>query len=90
MNKISSRQLYFFLACVAPVGKLVILPSRLAFYSRNDLLIPAAVNFLIQAAVIFCVLLLAKRNVNLYELLANTFGKVIGKILILLFSACLL
>lgn len=90
MNKISARQLYFFLACVAPVGKLVILPSRLAFYSRNDLLIPAAVNFLIQAAVIFCVLLLAKRNVNLYELLSNTFGKVIGKIVILIFSAFLL
>lgn len=89
MNKISSRQLYFFLACITPVGKLVIMPARLSYHVGNDLLLPAAIHFLIQAAVIFFVLLLAKRKMNLYELFANTFGKIVGKILILIFSAFL-
>lgn len=86
MNKISARQIYFFLACVAPVSKLIVLPARLAEYSGNDLWIPAAIHFLLQAAVIFCVLLLAKRNMSFYELLANTFGKIAAKIVVLLFG----
>ena len=89
MNKISSRQLYFFLACVAPVGKLVIMPANLAKYAGNNLLIPAAVQFLLQTGVVFAVLLLAKRGKSFYELLENTFGKILAKIIILIFSAFL-
>lgn len=89
-NKLAPRQLFFFLACVAPVGKLVILPARLAEYSKNDLWIPALLQFMLQAAVIFCVLLLGKRNMTLYELLRNTFGKVFGTILLVIFSLFLL
>ena len=89
-NKISARQLYFFLACVAPVGKLIIMPSQLVYYAKNDLLYPALVNFLLQAAVIFCVLLLAKRGMNFYELLENTFGRIAAKILVCIFSVFLL
>ncbi len=50
MSKIAPRQLYFFFACIAPLGKLVLLPTQLAQYSANDLLFPAAINFLLQAA----------------------------------------
>lgn len=89
MNRISARQLYFFLACIAPVGKLVVLPSKLALYCKNDLLIPTILHLAIQAAVIFFVLLLAKRGQNLYELLENTFGKIIAKILVLIVTAFL-
>ncbi len=90
MNKLSARQIYFFLAFVAPVGKLVVLPARLAEYAGNDLWIPAAVQFLLQAAIVFCVLLLAKRNMSLFELLENTFGKAVAGIAVLLFGLFLL
>ena len=84
--KISARQLYFFLGCIAPLGKLVVLPSELMTHAKNDLLFPALVCFAVQAAVIFCVLLLAKRNLSLFEMLENTFGRVIATIIIGIFS----
>lgn len=86
MNKIGSRQLYFFLACIAPLGKLVLLPTQLVFYAGNDLLISAAINFALQAVMTFLILLLAKSNSTFYELLENTFGKITAKILICIFS----
>lgn len=90
MNKISTRQLYFFLACVAPIGKLIVMPARLARYAGNDLWIPAAIQYLVQSAVIFCVLLLSARGETLFELLENTFGKIVAKILMVVFALFLL
>ena len=90
MNRISQRQLFFFLAFIAPVGKLVLMPSQLVFLAKNDLLFPTAVNFFVQAAVIFCVLLLAKRNQSIYQMLANTFGKIAAKVIMCVFSLFLL
>lgn len=86
MNKIAPRQLYFFLACIAPLGKLVVLPTQLANYCGNDLLFPAAMNFLLQAGVVFLVMLVAKSNKTFYDLLVNTFGKIAAKILICIFA----
>ncbi len=78
--KISTRQVLFFLACVAPVGKLILLPARLAEAAGNDLLFPFAMHYLLQAGAVFCALLLAKRGMNFSELLANTFGKIAAKV----------
>ncbi len=75
MNKISPRQLYFFLACVMPVGKLVMLPSLLAGYAKNDLLFPILASYLIQAGVVFCVLLASRKKMSIYALLCATFGR---------------
>lgn len=86
MNKISTRQLFFFLACVAPVGKLVVMPARLSEYVGNDLLLPPLLHYLLQSAAIFCVLLLAKREMSLFELLKNSLGKVLAAIIVLLLS----
>lgn len=86
MNKISSRQLCFFLAAVAPVGKIVLMPTNLIHYAKNNLLFPAAMNFLLQAAVIFLVLLLAKNNLSLYQLIADKLGKITAKIILTVFS----
>lgn len=86
MNKISTRQLCFFLAAIAPVGKIILLPANLAHYAKNDLLFPAAMNFLLQAGVIFLVLLLAKRNLSLHDLIAKKLGSVVAKILLCVFS----
>ncbi len=90
MNRISPRQLFFFLACVAPVGKIVLLPARLAEFAKNDLIFPAAVHFLVQALLVFCVLLLVKCGKSFYELLEDTFGKIAAKIVICLFALFLL
>ncbi len=89
MTKISSRQLYFFLACIAPVGKLVIMPSRLATYSGNDLLLPVLFNYLIETGMVFVVLLLAKQGKSFFSLLKEHIGKVGAAIVVLLFSAFL-
>ena len=86
MNKISTRQLCFFLAAVAPVGKLILLPVNLVHYAKNDLLFPAAINFLLQAAVVFLVLLLAKNNKSFYELVAQKLGRVVAKIVLCIFA----
>ena len=43
-----------------PVGKLILMPTHLVYEAKNDLLIPAAVNILIQAGMIFLVMLLSR------------------------------
>ncbi len=86
MTKISSRQLLFFLACIAPVGKIILMPSQLVYYAKNDLLFSAAINYALQTGALFLVLLLSKRNETFYRLLCNTFGKIAAKILITVFS----
>lgn len=85
-NKISVRQLCFFLAFVAPVGKIVLLPSRLVHFAKNDLLLPAALQFALQAGIVFLVVLLSRKGETLYELLRNAFGKVVASILFVLFA----
>lgn len=75
MNRISARQLYFFLACVAPAGKLVLLPAQLSSSAGNDLLFPALVHIVLSSAAVFCVLLLARRRQTFCEMTAQAFGK---------------
>ncbi|MCX4384999.1 MAG: hypothetical protein OSJ39_04300, partial [Clostridia bacterium] len=82
MNKISTRQLCFFLAAIAPVGKIVLMPTNLIYFSKNNLLFPAAMNFLLQAAVIFLVLLIAKNDKSFYQLIADKLGNVTAKIIL--------
>lgn len=81
MHKISARQIYFFLAAVAPVGKLMLMPTQLAYFSKNDLLFPAAMNYLLQAGAVFLALLFASKNRTFYDALAGTVGKVAAKII---------
>lgn len=90
MNKISTRQLYFFLAVIAPLGKLVVLPVRLSAKAENDLWIPTLALYLLQAAAVFCVLLLGKRRQDLAEILQGSIGKICSKIVLLLLALFLL
>lgn len=80
MHKISARQIYFYLAAIAPVGKLMLMPTQLAFYAKNDLLLPAAMNYLLQAGAVFLALLFASKNRTFYDALAGTVGKIAAKI----------
>lgn len=88
--KIKQRQLFFFLACIAPVGKMILLPSHLVYTSKNDLLFPALVNLALQAAIIFLVLLLNSRGKTLYELLTDAVGKIGARVAIVIFTLFLL
>lgn len=89
MTKISTRQLLFFLACVAPVGKIILMPSRLVYYANNDLLWSTAIEYALHTGAVFLVLLLSKRNRTIYELLVNTFGKITAKIIMTVLAAFL-
>lgn len=88
--KLSSRQILFFLTAIAPLGKMVLLPALLASVAKNDLLFPVLAQILVQAALVFCVLLLSRRERTLYQLIENTAGGVFAKIFIIIFSAFLL
>lgn len=90
MDKLKLRQICFLFAAVLPVSKLIIYPSTLSYYAKNDLLLAAAVNFLLEGGVIALVLLLARRTqCTLFELLSNTFGKTAAKAVYLLLAAFL-
>ena len=78
--KLGSRQILFFLAAVAPVGKLILLPPQLAAVAGNDFLFPILAQLLVQAALVFCVLLLSRRERTVYALLEGSIGGVGAKI----------
>ena len=78
--KLGSRQILFFLAAVAPVGKLILLPPQLAAVAGNDLLYPVLAQIAVQAALIFCVLLLSRRERTVYAMLEGSIGGVGAKI----------
>ena len=88
--KLRSRQILFFLALIAPVGELVLMPAQIVSVSKNDLLFPVLAQLLVQAALVFCVLLLARREQTLYSLIESAAGTVCARIVTVLFSAFLL
>lgn len=77
MNKISARQLCLFFSCMAPVGKMIRLPSILSEQAGNGLLLSALFSASLQLVVLFALLKLSERtNLSFFELVENTFGKV--------------
>ena len=77
--KITPRQVLFFLAAVPPVGKLVLLPARLYALSGSDMLFPVLAQLAVQAGLIFCILLLARREMSFYRLLREAAGEVAAR-----------
>lgn len=87
MDKIKVRQICFFFAAMMPVSKLLVYPATLVYNSRNDLLLSAFVNCLIEGAAVAAVMLLSKKTeMSLFELIGNTFGKIAAKIVYGLFA----
>lgn len=81
MNKLSTRQLCFFMACMVPVGKLINLPELLAAQSGGDLLLSALMSYALQAIVIGLLLWLSQRTqCTFFELIENTFGKTFARV----------
>ena len=87
---ITPRQICFFLAGIAPVGKLILLPANLAATCGNDLLLPVLAHVLVQAVLVFCVLLLGRRERTLCALLRDACGKTAARIAACLLAAFLL
>ena len=88
MNRIAPRQLLLFLACLAPLLKLVLLPARLSAEVKNDLWLSALLSLAVETLAVFAAVLLAKRGLSFFELLRRAIGKwaaYLGCVLLALF-----
>jgi len=87
MDRIKTRQLCLFFACVAPVGKLINMPAALSSSAGANLLFSAAILFLAQGAIIFSLMKLSELTpLSFGELLKNTIGGAGEKIILSLLS----
>ena len=73
--KFAPRQLLFFLGCLAPLSKLILMPAQLAAEAKNDLWLSALISFAVETAAVFAAVLLAKRRLSFFELLERAFGR---------------
>lgn len=71
-----ARQIAFICAFLLPMGKLMETPSLLAKYAKGDLLLPALIQFALQALVLWCLIIaLSSSKATLHERLVAVFGK---------------
>ena len=59
---VNGRQIALFAAFVLPAAKLLEVPSLLAQYAKGDLLLPALAHFLLQATLLFGLLIAASKT----------------------------
>ncbi len=86
-DKLSVRQICFILAAYGAATKLVIFPSYLATMAQNDLVFPVLINLVLQTVIIWSVAYLSSRtDKTFFELLGDTFGKVVARIVYALFA----
>ncbi len=75
-DKVYARQIAFFAAFILPLGKFLELPSLLSRYAKGDILLPAILQFLIQALLLLGVLYAASRSKkSLVERINERLGK---------------
>jgi hypothetical protein len=75
-NAISGRQIAFFAAFVLPVYKLMETPSILARFAQGDLLLPAILQFFLQAGLVLALVYCCSRfDKPLFAVLEEKFGK---------------
>ena len=75
-NEVCGRQIALAAAFLLPAAKLLEAPSLLAKYAAGDLLLPALLHFILQAALLFALLYAASRSEKtLFERLHLRFGK---------------
>ena len=90
---IAPRQLLFFLGCIAPLAKLVLLPAQLAADAKNDLLLSALLPVALESLSVFAAVLLSKRALSFFALLERSFGRVfdlLGPLSVLSFAVLVL
>ena len=75
-NEVNGRQIALFAAFILPAGKLLETPSLLSKYAKGDLLLPAFLQFLFQALILFLLLLAVRKSETpLLQRLQARFGK---------------
>lgn len=75
-DRVYARQIAFFAAFVLPVYKLLEAPSLLARYAKGDLLLPALLQYLLQAGVLILLLVAAAGSEKtLFERMEEKLGK---------------
>lgn len=80
--KISVRQVCFIMLIYTVVTRLLLYPTSISYYAERDLLFAALIDFVPSAVVIWAVSFLCSRtDKTFFELLENTFGKVIARII---------
>ncbi len=75
-ESVYTRQIAFFCAFLLPASKLLEVPSLLAKYAKGDLLVPAILHFVLQAAILFTLLFaISKSEQSLFDRLFSAIGK---------------
>ena len=75
-DRVHGRQISFAAAFLLPAAKLLEAPALLSKYAAGDILLPALLHFLLQAAILTAVLFAATRSeISLMERIQNTLGK---------------
>ncbi len=75
-NRICARQIAFFAAFVLPMYKLLEVPALLARFAAGDLLLPALLQYLLQAGTLCALLYAASRSEkSLFERMEERLGK---------------
>lgn len=88
MTKISCRQICFIMLIYTAVSKFILYPTQLSFSTGRDLLFSALFNFLIQGVIVWSVsFLCSKTDKTFFELLKDTFGNIVARIIYGLFAA---
>lgn len=80
--KISVRQICFIMLAYTVVTRLLLYPTSLSYYTERDLLFSAVIDFVPSVIVIWAVSFLCSRtDKSFFDLLENTFGNVIARII---------
>lgn len=80
--KISVRQICFIMLIYTVVTRLLLYPTTLSYFTDRDLLFSALIDFVPSAIVIWAVSFLCSRtDKSFFELLENTFGNIIARII---------
>lgn len=86
-NTLSVRQICFILAAYGAATKLLLYPAASVAAVGNALLFPALINLALQTVIIWSVAYLSSRtDKTFFQLLENTFGKVVTRIIAVLFA----
>lgn len=87
INKISVRQICIILLCYGAVSKLMLFPTTCAVACGNSLWFPALINLILQSAVVWAVAFAcSKTDKTFFELLKDTFGQVVARVIYGLFA----
>lgn len=86
-NRISVRQICFIMLCFGAASKLMLYPAGVANACGNALWLPAALNLVLQTAVVWAVsFLCSKTDKTFFELVKGTFGVWTARVVFALFA----